>query len=497
VGADPDPSMAEVSSVADSPRDWRFVALIGAISFPASFALFDYVVPLDASAAAVSEPVVAAFGAGVTTVAAMLCAGLVVAQRMQIANARMHAAINNIAQGLCVFDRSERLVFCNRRYREMYKLSEDIAQPGRTLASLLEFRVANGTFSRDPAAYRKELVAAMAQGKTTNAEVKSAGGRLVCVINRPTADGGWVATHEDITDRRDAERERASLHKQRQRRAAIEQAIAAFRQRVEEHLRTVAGGAQATRSTATALLASSGETSQRAEGAVSTSNEASANINSAAVAAEELARSIAEIGGQLSLATNIVRAAVQEAQGTNQQIAALAQATRRIGDVIKLIRAIAGQTNLLALNAAIEAARAGEAGRGFAVVASEVKSLAVQTAKSTEDISKLIGAVQGSTGGAVDAIGRIANRMQEINSYTSAVAAAVEQQSAATTEISQNVTSAADGAKLVVSVLGDVSGAAGVTRQSAESVLAASRAVEAAMAELRHEVETFLARVAA
>ncbi len=296
----------------------------------------------------------------------------------------------------------------------------------------------------------------MEQGKSTHAEVKSADGRLVAVINRPMADGGWVATHEDITERRDAERERASMQEQQQRRAMIEQAIAAFRQRVEEHLRTVTDGAMAMRSTATTLLASSGETSQRADGAVSASNEASTNVDTAAVAADELAGSIGEISRQLSMTPNIVRAAVEEAQGTNQQITALAQAAQKIGDVVKLIRTIAGQTNLLALNATIEAARAGEAGKGFAVVASEVKSLAVQTAKATEDISKLINAVQTSTGSAVDAIGRISGRMQEIDSCATAVSAAVQQQSAATAEISQNVASAADGAKLVVSVLGDV-----------------------------------------
>jgi methyl-accepting chemotaxis protein len=210
-----------------------------------------------------------------------------------------------------------------------------------------------------------------------------------------------------------------------------------------------------------------------------------------------LSGSIGEICRQLNLTTDIVRAAVGEAQGTNRQITALAQAAKKIGDVVMLIRAIAGQTNLLALNATIEAARAGEAGRGFAVVASEVKSLAVQTAKATEDISKLIGSVQSSTGGAVNAIGRIADRMQEIDGCATAVSAAVEQQSAATTEISQNVASAADGAKLVVSVLDEVAGAATDTRRSAESVLTASQAVEAAAAELRREVEGFLTRVAA
>ena len=101
---------------------------------------------------------------------------------------------------------------------------------------------------------------------------------MVAVINRPMADGGWVATHEDITERRDAERERASMQEQQQRRSMIEQAIAAFRQRVEEHLRTVTDGAMAMRSTATTLFASSGQTSKSAESAVSASNEACTNV---------------------------------------------------------------------------------------------------------------------------------------------------------------------------------------------------------------------------
>ena len=287
------------------------------------------------------------------------------------------------------------------------------------------------------------------------------------------------------------------MQDQQQRRSIVERAIAAFRQRVEDHLRIVSDGAMTMRSAAAGLFASSGETSQRADGAVAASNEASTNVETAAVAADELSSSIGEIGRQLATTATVVRAAVDEAQGTNRQIAALSQAAEKIGDVVRLIRTIAGQTNLLALNATIEAARAGEAGKGFAVVASEVKSLAVQTAKATEDISKLIGAVQASTGGAVAAIGRIASRMQEIDGCTGAVSAAVQEQSAATSEISRNVASAADGARLVVSVLDDVTGAAAETRQSAESVLGAAQAVESAAAELRQAVEGFLARVAA
>jgi methyl-accepting chemotaxis protein len=251
------------------------------------------------------------------------------------------------------------------------------------------------------------------------------------------------------------------------------------------------------RTTATTLLANSGQTAKGAESAVGASNEASVNVDTAAVAADELAGSINDIGRQLAKTTDIVRAAVAEAQGTNAQIAALSDAAKKIGDVIKLIRAIAGQTNLLALNATIEAARAGEAGKGFAVVAQEVKSLAIQTAQATEDISSLILSVQSATGTAVEAIGSISQRMQEIDTYAAAVSSSVEEQSAATAEISQNVASAAEGAKVVVNVLDEVAGAAAETKASAESVLTASQAVEAAAAELRREIEGFLGRVAA
>jgi methyl-accepting chemotaxis protein len=248
--------------------------------------------------------------------------------------------------------------------------------------------------------------------------------------------------------------------------------------------------------TAVGLLRSSEKTSQRAERAVQASDVASGNVATAATAATELAASIGEISQQLTRATEIVRVSVQEAETTNGQIAGLAEAAQKIGDVIKLIRDIAGQTNLLALNATIEAARAGEAGRGFAVVASEVKSLAVQTGKATEEIAAQILAVQGSSAGAVDAIRSIAGRMKEISAYTSAVAASVEQQNSATAEISQNVAGAADGTTVVVSVLGEVAGAATDTKSSAETVLSASRSVESAVAKLRGEVESFLGKVA-
>jgi methyl-accepting chemotaxis protein len=471
--------------------------LVGCVFFALSFALFHYLVPVAGWIISAREPVASGFAAALAAMAAMAAAIMMRGRTLHFHNLRMRVALDNMSQGLCMFDSHERLMVCNRRYAEMYKLPDDIARPGTTLVELLEYRAAHGTFSRDIEEYRAGLLTSMADGQTRSTEVKSADGRTILVTNRPMQGGGWVATHEDVTDRRDAERERALMQEQQQRRAMIDQAIAAFRQRVEEHLRTVADGAIAMRTTATTLFANSGQTSKSAESAVTASNEACANVETAAIAADELTGSIGEIGRQLAMTTDIVRAAVGEAKGTNEQIGALAQAAQKIGDVIKLIRTIAGQTNLLALNATIEAARAGEAGKGFAVVAAEVKSLAVQTAKATEDISQLITSVQTATSGAVAAIGRIAARMQEIDSCATAVSSAVEEQNAATAEISQNVTGAADGAKLVVQVLNEVAGAATDTRQSAESVLSASQAVEAAAAELRREVEGFLASVAA
>jgi len=445
---------------------------------------------------AISGKVLDAVLAAAVAQLAMSLTGALLTRRQSREMEQVRIAIDSMAQGLCMFDASERLVVCNAQYYKMYNLTPADVRPGSTLSEVLTKRVAMGTFSRDPEEYRKEFLTAVGLGRTIVHEVKSKGGHLLLVTNHPMKGGGWIGTHEDITERRQAEQQRTAMQQQEERRTIIEGAISTFRERVENLLRTVGDSASEMRATAAGLFNASGHTSQRAESAVHSSNEASTNVESAAIAADELSSSIAEIGRRLNQTSEVVRVAVDEAQVTNQDIGALALGAQKIGDVSKLIRNIAGQTNLLALNATIEAARAGEAGRGFAVVAAEVKSLAVQTAKATEDISNQILEVQNSTGKAVEAIGRIAHRMREIDDYTSAVAASVEEQNAATSEISQNVTSAAEGAKLIVTVLSEVASATTETQYSAQTVLAASESVEQAAANLRSEVEGFLTKVA-
>ena len=417
-------------------------------------------------------------------------------RRMAVQNGQLTTAVDNMSQGLVVFDAKGRITLLNRRYLDMYKVSPQIVRPSCTLRQLIQHRKDTGLLSGDVDAYCQKILDSAAKRENSLAYVPANDGRIMLAKNESSLRGGWVSTHEDVTEQRRAEQERSAARDQEQRRAAIDTAIARFRPLAESLLSSVSDSATAMRSTAGTLLGSSDQTSQRAESAVQAFQEASSNVETAAVAANELSHSIAEISRQLTHTSDIVRLATEEARATDGEIAGLADGAQKIGDVVKLIRNIAGQTNLLALNATIEAARAGEAGRGFAVVAAEVKSLAVQTAKATEDIANHILGVQNSTGGAVDAIRQIAARMHEINEYTAAVAAAVEEQNSATGEISHNVASAAEGTGHVVAVLSEVTGAATQTRASAEVVRDASQTVETAVANLRVEVEDFLAKVA-
>ena len=406
--------------------------------------------------------------------------------------------LNNMTQGVVMFDNHERFIICNDRYMEMYKLSRDVVKPGCTLLDIIQHRVAVGSLTRAPEEYRAELLAAMSQGRTISSVVETTRGHSISVVNKPIPGGKyWVGTHDDITERLTTERKSAALAAQDQRRATVETAIQSFRDNVEIGLKTVSDSAAAMKSTASELSSSSNETARHSAGAIAQSRTASESVEIAASAAEELSKSILEIDQQLAKAATLVSDAVVEAETTNKDIVVLADTAQKIGDIVKLIQGIAQQTNLLALNATIEAARAGQAGRGFSVVASEVKALSVQTAKATEEITGQIQAVQTSSRSGVDAIQRITKRMHDINEHTSSIAASVGEQSAVTNEISQNVANAAHGAKVVSAVLDQVANAVTKSSNSAGTVFGASQSVEDAARALQMRIEDFLKKVAA
>ncbi len=259
----------------------------------------------------------------------------------------------------------------------------------------------------------------------------------------------------------------------------------------------VSSSATELQATARTMTATATRTASQSTTVAAAAEEAASNVNTVAAAAEELGASVQEIGRQVTGSATLARAAVSEAEDAADQVRELSAAVTRIGDVVTMINAIAAQTNLLALNATIEAARAGEAGRGFAVVAAEVKELANQTARATDEIGGQIGRIQGSTTKAVSAIDAITGRIQEISSVATTIAAAVEEQGAATQEIVRNVAQAAQGTGEVTSNIAGVAGAAEETGAAADRVLGAASELSRQSEQLNAEVDRFLGTVRA
>lgn len=274
-------------------------------------------------------------------------------------------------------------------------------------------------------------------------------------------------------------------------------AVASFEDAVGEIVQTVSSASTQLEASARNLNSTAARSQELTTKVSSTSQDCSSNVQSVASATEELSSSVNEISRQVQESARMANDAVNQARQTNDRVAELSKAAGRINDVVELISSIAGQTNLLALNATIEAARAGEAGRGFAVVASEVKALAEQTSKATGEIGQQITGIQEATQQSVGAIKEISSTIEKLSEISSAIAAAVEEQGAATQDISRNVQQAANGTQQVSANISDVQRGASETGTASSQVLSAAQTLASDSNRLKAEVSKFLNTVKA
>jgi methyl-accepting chemotaxis protein len=348
-----------------------------------------------------------------------------------------------------------------------------LSQPIARLKSVMEALAGNNLSVDVPGTGRRDELGEMA--------------RTVEVFKKNGLEVERLKREQQVIEKRAAEQRKADMVKLADN----------FEGAVGEIIETVS-------SASTELEASAGTLTKTAEHAqqvtttvAAASEEASTNVQSVASATEEMASSVNEISRQVQESARIANEAVSQARSTTERVSELSKAATRIGDVVDLINTIAGQTNLLALNATIEAARAGEAGRGFAVVASEVKALAEQTAKATGEIGHQITGIQAATQDSVGAIKEISGTIERLSEISSAIAAAVEEQGAATQEISRNVQQAAQGTQQVSSNITDVQRGASETGSASSQVLAAAQSLSRDSNRLKLEVGKFLNTVRA
>jgi methyl-accepting chemotaxis protein len=314
---------------------------------------------------------------------------------------------------------------------------------------------------------------------------------------------GEVAQAVEVFKRSMIESERLAAQQ-----AAAREARARRQDAMERHTAafgTSVGGVMAVLETSAAQMRQAADTMAQLAHAVDseatqTSAEAaksSQDLAAVAAAVEQLTASSLEISRQVSTAADVSRQAVQRAEASENSIRHLADATAAIGEVAKLIEAIARQTNLLALNATIEAARAGEAGKGFAVVANEVKALAAQTARATEEISARIGTVRDATQTTIGAVGEIGLMISRMDDVSAAISAAVEQQSAATRDIAANVQAVSTATLRSSRAMDHVVQVSGQAGAASQAVLGGTAEITQEAVTLRSEVNQFLAAVSA
>ena len=351
-------------------------------------------------------------------------------------------------------------------------ISRNVAKPIADITHITEMVAAGNDSIAIPFSERRDEIGALA--------------RTIAVFQRAMRHNQEL----NRTVRNDAE-----LRTQRQELMSSE--VAHFSAEVEATLAKLGRISDQMLAASTQLASTADDASAKTQQAAAASAEASANVRDIASAANELSASVNEIDRQVEQSNAIVNKAVNEASRTNLAVKELGEAATRIGDVVKLITGIAEQTNLLALNATIEAARAGEAGRGFAVVAGEVKALAGQTSRATGEISAQIASMQRATTRSIEAINVIEHIIREIGDISRAIAAAVTEQGAATTEIARSVEIAAKRTVETADEVSLVGTATKGTRASASSVKAVADDLGSVAGHIRDQLDSFFARLSA
>ncbi|MDA9525539.1 chemotaxis protein [Bradyrhizobium sp. CCBAU 11434] len=341
-----------------------------------------------------------------------------------------------------------------------------------------------------PLAHLNDIMSKIAQGvfnSRVNVERDDEAGLALRALQALQAKLGFDRESQRDLEKRAADQRRMDMHRM----------AGEFEAAVGNIIETVASAATELEAAAGTLTGTAESTQQLSIAVAAASEEASTNVQSVASATEQMSSSVTEISHRVQDSARMAAEAVNQARQTNDRVSELSRAAARIGDVVELINSIAGQTNLLALNATIEAARAGDAGRGFAVVASEVKALAEQTAKATGEISQQISGIQVATQESVAAIGTIGATIGSLSEISAAVAAAVEEQGAATQEISRNVQQAAKGTQDVSSNISDVQRGASETGSASSQVLSSAQSLSIESNRLKTEVDKFLATIRA